>query len=488
MLEPRTDAQPTPLGTRIGGFLLQERLGIGGMAEVFLAARAGPERTEFAALKRLLPHLTFDAEFVRMFLAEVKLTAELDHPGIARVLEYGTGEGGHFLAMEYVHGHDVRDVLGAVSDRGADLAFALGVVADLADALHYAHELRAPDGSARGLVHRDVSPSNVRICSDGAVKLIDFGIAHVSGQTHVTRAGTLKGKVGYMSPEQCRAERVDRRTDIFALGVMLYELTTGRRAFYGPSDLVTLARIIQGQYTSPQAAKPELPTEIAALIVRMLSTNPNKRPSSAAEVSSALRTFAARHGLALDAQSRAENLRWLFGESTAPNLPASTPTLHASQPKTQLAPAPAVATKPAAKPEEKPARGRAPLILAFTALVLAVGLGGYFAGQRATTDAPVRAAAPAEDVAIAALPIEPEPQPEPAPAAEPEPEPQPQLQPASADEPEPEPEPVIEVEEPEAPRPRKRPPKSARKAIPSTTTPSGPTIDPDSLLAPSLRQ
>ena len=269
-----------PIGTRLGGFTLQRRLGAGGMAEVFLAVRAGSEETEFAAVKRLLPHLTFDAEFVRMFLAEVKLTAELKHPAIARVLEYGTGEGGHFLAMEYVHGHDVRELLGAVSDEGCPLNVALGIVADLADALHYAHEFRSSDGKVTGLIHRDVSPSNVRIDHTGAVRLLDFGIARATGLTQVTRAGEFKGKVGYMSPEQCRAESVDRRSDIFALGVLLYELMLGRRAFYGKSDLEVMAKVVQGLYETPRQVRADVPAELEALVVRMLNPSPDARPTT----------------------------------------------------------------------------------------------------------------------------------------------------------------------------------------------------------------
>ncbi|MCR9162531.1 MAG: serine/threonine protein kinase [Nannocystaceae bacterium] len=477
MTAPLTDRPASPLGTRIGGFLLQERLGAGGMAEVFLAARAGPERTELAALKRLLPHLTFDAEFVRMFLAEVKLTSELDHPGIAKVLEYGTGEGGHFLAMEYVHGHDVRAVLAKVSDRGAELGFALGVIADLADALHYAHEFRSSDGRVQGLVHRDVSPSNVRIATDGSVKLIDFGIAHVAGHTRMTKAGTVKGKVGYMSPEQCRAEAVDRRTDVFALGVMLYELTTGRRAFFGSTDLETLARIIQGQYASPQAVKPELPTEIAALIVRMLESRPSKRPSTTAAVSEALRGFAARAGLQIDAASRARDLQALFGDPSEPALPLSAPTLHNASAKTRIAPAPV-----RVEPEPERSSRWAPALL-LGLLVAAVGAGGYVAGQQTSdVDAP-----PSQPRPTAATTPEPAAS---AQAAVPTRErlaaPPPERTEVEAPPAEDDPVEVIEVEDPEPSTPRRRPSKARRPV--DAEKPPGPSIDPDSLLAPSLRQ
>lgn len=461
-----------PLGTRLGGFSLQRRLGVGGMAEVFLAIRAGPDGTQFAAVKRLLPHLTFDVEFVRMFLAEVTLTAALEHPAIARVLDYGTGEGGHFLAMEYVHGHDVRELLGAVSNKGCPLHVAVGIVAELADALQYAHEFRSPNGKVTGLIHRDVSPSNVRIEHTGAVKLLDFGIARATGLTQVTRAGQLKGKVGYMSPEQCRAETVDRRTDIFALGVLLYELLLGRRAFYGNSDLEVLARVVKGSYDKPRDVHSDIPEALEALVTRMLAPAASDRPSTAATVATTLREFACQEKLDLSQKARASFLSALLGARPYPDLPPAAPTLHSSIPLASMVPL-------------NPARGRWIAASVGAAIVLAAVAGaGFLAGRQASTESsPVpRSTAPAD-----AAPEARQTQSDPSSAAA---EPIDEIEPASEADSETEPE-VIETSQdapiPDAATPRVRRPKRHRRPM-AAPQPAEPGMDPNALLAPSLRE
>lgn len=454
-----------PLGTRLGGFSLQRRLGAGGMAEVFLAVRAGPEGTEYAAVKRLLPHLTFDVEFVRMFLAEVRFTSALQHPAIARVLEFGTGEGGHFLAMEYVHGHDVRELLAAVSDEGCPLHVAVGIVAELADALEYAHEFRSPDGKVTGLIHRDVSPSNVRIEHTGAIKLLDFGIARATGLTQVTRAGQLKGKVGYMSPEQCRAESVDRRTDIFALGVLLYELLLGQRAFYGNSDLEVLGRVVQGSYDEPRKVRPDLPQPLEALVVRMLSPSANDRPAAAAEVAATLRTFAAQNDLDLSLGARATFLGALLEARPYPNLPAAPPTLHSSASL-------AVAT---ADPVAPARRNWVVGALGAVAVLITVAGAGFLAGRQTSTEFEP---SPRSTASVDA-----------APQADPRPTTPAVARAEPTEQPEPEPDFIEFVDDapaPETAAPQPRKPKRRRRRA-TAPQPAEPGMDPNALLAPSLR-
>jgi serine/threonine protein kinase len=218
-----------PAGTRVGRYTIVDRIGAGGMAELFLARQDGPRGfAKPIALKLLHAHIGEDPEFVAMFEREARVAAALVHPHVVQVLDIGVAEDEHFLALEFVHGRDLRRIL--VAQRGPlPLGPALRVVTDVAKALHYVHTRCDPHGRPLDLVHRDVSPANVLVGFAGSVKLADFGIAKAADQTAHTRTGTLKGKFGYMAPEQCLQQGVDARSDLFALGVVLYEATTGRR-------------------------------------------------------------------------------------------------------------------------------------------------------------------------------------------------------------------------------------------------------------------
>jgi eukaryotic-like serine/threonine-protein kinase len=414
------DVHASVVGKRFGAYVAVRPLAAGGMAELYLAARNAPggRGVELGAIKRLLPHLSWDPEFVRMFLAEVRIVAGLVHPNIVRVVDYGTGDGGHYFAMEYVHGETLRSVLRDSARRPPPLPFAVGVVAELADGLHYAHEFVSNDGSVAGLVHRDVSPSNVMIAHSGAVKLLDFGIARISGATSHTRAGMVKGKVGYMSPEQCRGDRIDRRTDVFGLGILLYELSVGRRAFWAENDFAVVGKILCGEITTPSSIVPAYPPALEAIVRRALQVDPDDRYATTHEMAEDLRQVAISSGLDLHVHARATFMRALFGDVPWPRVDQAV-----------------VNAKP-------PARSRAPVrAAAIAGLVVAVGIGGYAAGYRTTTETeitpteapdppPVREAAvatppppdtiasgdpiPALDEPIADTPtIEPPPSPEP---------------------------------------------------------------------------
>lgn len=311
------------LGRRFGEFVTIERLGAGGMAEVYLAARPRAGTVELAALKHLHPHLAWELDFVRMFLEEVEISVNLHHPNIAGVFDYGTGEGGHYLAMEYVHGANLRTILRELDERQSSLDFAVGIVVELAAALHYAHQWRSPDLRVQGLVHRDITPSNVMIGYDGRVKLLDFGIARAQGRTQYTRAGTIKGNVGYMSPEQCRGDSIDRRSDVFGLGVLLYELSTQRRAFFADNEFAAMGRILAADYESPLAVVPEYPAELAQILGRCLAVDPDDRFADAAAVQAALEQFAASHGLDLGIEGRRACMRALFGDVPPPHVGAA---------------------------------------------------------------------------------------------------------------------------------------------------------------------
>ncbi|HEY8209197.1 MAG TPA: protein kinase [Myxococcaceae bacterium] len=267
--------------TRLGKYELVQRLAMGGMAEVFLARfewARGLEKT--VVVKRILPHLAQDAAFREMFFGEAQLAAQLNHPGIAQIIEFGESEGTYFLAMEYVDGPSLRALEKAVRARGERIPFAHGarIAASCCEALAHAHELiDAATGQSLHLVHRDVSPDNILIARNGAVKVVDFGIAKAASQTHHTQAGMVKGKVAYMSPEQVRAESLDRRSDVYALGVVLYEMISGGRPFEGPNDLTLMTAKVNGTMVPLRTRCPDVPEALEAIVNRALQRSRDDR-------------------------------------------------------------------------------------------------------------------------------------------------------------------------------------------------------------------
>ena len=308
-------------GDRIGRYECVAPLAMGGMAEVYLARHRGAAGFEKrVVIKRVLPHLAVDTDFVDMFLKEARLAAALDHPSIAQVIDFGHDGSDYYMVLEYVQGHDLRAVLKeAVRREGAlPLSMALGIAVEATAALHHAHQQRDDQGHLLGIVHRDVSPSNILLAHTGAVKVIDFGIARAIGISRTTRAGVVKGKAGYMSPEQCRDEPVDRRTDVFGLGIVLYEMTTGYRLFHASSDFAAMNKIAEGRFAPPREAVPDYPPELEAIVLRCLATHPDDRFESCDALRTALEGFAVEQRLVLSAAARAEVLeRWL-GPATPP--------------------------------------------------------------------------------------------------------------------------------------------------------------------------
>ena len=291
------------------------------MAELYLGRAHGIHGFEkLVVLKLVLPYLAEDRDFVEMFLHEARLAATLDHPNIVHVTDIGEVGGEPFFVMEYVHGQDVRAIMRASmrADKPLPLACALTIVMGVASGLHYVHERRGSDGRFLGLVHRDVSPANVVVSYDGGVKLVDFGIAKATEQHQSTRSGVLKGKVNYMAPEQCHGVAVDRRTDVFALGILLYETTTGRRLFAGDSDFYVMSRIVRGLFARPSEVDPDYPPELEAIILRALSTDPADRHATAQELLADIEGFAHDHRLRLSGLGVAEYLRDLFGDHPHP--------------------------------------------------------------------------------------------------------------------------------------------------------------------------
>ncbi len=217
-------------GEQFGKYLLVGDLATGGMAQIFLAVHQGLEGfNRVVALKRVLPELTDKSELVQMFLDEARLAARLEHPNIVRTYEFGAEANLYYLVMEYLAGEDLNAVLGCAlrSHQPLSISFIVKVVSRICAGLHFAHELSDSMGRPLGLVHRDVTPSNIVVTYFGEVKLIDFGVAKAASNVVQTRAGMLKGKISYMSPEQLRARGIDRRSDVFSTGIVLWEMLTG---------------------------------------------------------------------------------------------------------------------------------------------------------------------------------------------------------------------------------------------------------------------
>ena len=229
-----------------GEYVLLERVAMGGMAEVFRAKRKGVEGFEkIVAVKRILPHLSNNADFVEMFIAEAKIVASLTHPNIAQIFDLGKIDASYYIAMEFVEGRDLRTILSRAGDRDTHLGIALAAIiaAKVGAALEYAHRHRDEQGKELQIVHRDVSPQNILVSSEGEVKLVDFGIARAATKASHTDSGSLRGKLLYMSPEQAWGKRLDRRSDIFSLGAVFYEVLTGHPLFSGNSEMSVLERV-----------------------------------------------------------------------------------------------------------------------------------------------------------------------------------------------------------------------------------------------------
>ena len=301
-------------GTRLDRYTLIRRLAMGGMAELYLAQQTGAAGfSKIVALKRIHPHLSQNETFTGMFLSEARLASDLNHPNLAHVLDFGECNGEHYLTMEYVHG---ANLLQALTRARAPLPMeaALQVVIDVARGLHELHEHRSTDGRPLGMVHRDVSPANVLLAYDGSVKLTDFGIAKAMELTSATRTGTFKGKLGHSSPEQARGEQLDRRSDVFCLGILLYEVTTGARAFSGPNEFAVLGKVASAKYDPPETVVDDYPRELGDLVRGALAASVENRPATAAEFAENVAGFARDQGIAVGPGPVATLLRDLFGE------------------------------------------------------------------------------------------------------------------------------------------------------------------------------
>ncbi|WP_224245151.1 protein kinase domain-containing protein [Hyalangium gracile] len=281
-----------------GKYQLLKRLAMGGMAQIYLARRKAPEASdELVVIKRILPHLAENVEFIRMFLDEAKIAARLAHPNIVAIHDLGAQDDSFFLAMEYIHGEDVRRMWKRAASQGLEVPVPLAVriIIEACAGLDYAHKKTDPSGKPLGIVHRDVSPQNILVSFEGVVKVVDFGIAKAADQATVTRSGVLKGKYSYMSPEQAAGKRVDCRSDVFALGVVLYELVTNTRLFKRSSDMQTLSAVAECHVIPPSQANPRVPADLDPIILKALAREPDARYSEALQLQLALEQWLIAH-------------------------------------------------------------------------------------------------------------------------------------------------------------------------------------------------
>jgi len=281
-------------GSSLGHYELLTRLGRGGMASVWVAREKAPisGKQRLVAVKAMLPELARHSDFRAMFLGEGQIVRSIDHPNVVKVHEVSEDRGILYMAMEWVEGDSLRALIKEAKRRRAIPAeMAVKIIADTAAGLHAAHELRGWDGELRNIVHCDISPHNILVGLDGQAKLVDFGVANATAHTELEGGDKIKGKFGYMSPEQANAGKVDRRSDVFALGIVLYELTTGERLFRGENAAHTLELVRSARIPAPQEVYAKYPERLAVIVKRALSRNVNDRFQTAAEFRDALEHY-----------------------------------------------------------------------------------------------------------------------------------------------------------------------------------------------------
>jgi serine/threonine-protein kinase len=303
-------------GEQVGDYQIVAQLKAGGMATLFLGRRRGASGfAKHVAIKVVHPHLAGDPAFVRMFVDEALLSARIQHPNVVHVEELRQNDGNYFLVMEYVHGCSLSQLVRTLGRKNRRLApdIAVQIAARVADGLHAAHETRDPDGKPAGVVHRDVSPQNVLLAWQGHVKLIDFGVAKAHGRAQHTLGSSLKGKIRYMSPEQAHGRAVDRRTDVYALGLVLWEMLTMRRAFDAPNDLALLDQVRRPEIPAPSTFGPEISPALDAVVMRALATDPAKRWQTAQEMRRKMAEVMP-HAVARDDSHLAELLRAVMAD------------------------------------------------------------------------------------------------------------------------------------------------------------------------------
>ncbi|MDH3773916.1 MAG: protein kinase, partial [Deltaproteobacteria bacterium] len=304
---------------RFGKYLILDKIATGGMAELFRAKITSVEGFEkLVAIKKILPNLTQDSNLVNMFIDEAKLAAMLTHQNIVQIYDLGSMEGVYFIAMEYIHGKDLRVLSNKSKEKGLPLPleYALYITSRICSGLDYSHNLKDFQGNPLKLIHRDISPQNILVTYEGEVKIVDFGIAKVARKTADTREGLIKGKVAYMSPEQAAGKTIDHRSDIFSAGILLYEMITGVRMFEG-ADLNVLDRVRKADFQTAETVVSDLSAEVSEILRRALAKTPNRRYKSCvamlADLEECLSSFTVRPR----AEGLSHYMKALFAEEIA---------------------------------------------------------------------------------------------------------------------------------------------------------------------------
>jgi serine/threonine protein kinase len=336
-----------------GSYQLIAKLATGGMAEIFLARPTGSNDRDVMVLKRILPHLAEDEHFVTMFRDEAELASQLIHKNVCRVQAFGEFGGTWFISMEYLHGVPLSRMMTRLSKAGKMLDFRVvaGIIVQACEGLHAAHEVRGPDGQLMNVVHRDVSPPNIMVCADGMVKLLDFGIAKARGANSRTRTGTVKGKNAYMSPEQILGRGLDRRSDVFALAVVMYEMLAIRRLFHRDSDFLTFKAITEEPIPDIRERRPDLPPGMRAALLQAMARDPSGRFDTAQAFGNALRNAVATLGGPATPHDLSRLLASDFGEEMA----SRDEILKAADEPAPIVARPARSTQPPPLPTVRPA-------------------------------------------------------------------------------------------------------------------------------------
>lgn len=309
--EPGILPKPVPFGK----YYLLERINVGGMAEVYKAKAFGVEGFErLLAVKKILSSIAEDESFINMFIDEAKIAGQLNHPNIAQIFDLGKVDGSYFIAMEYISGKDVKTIFERARRIGekVDIPRVCYIIMKVCEGLAYAHEKNDSQGNPLNIVHRDISPQNVLISYEGEVKVIDFGIAKATGKQSQTQVGILKGKFSYMSPEQVRGLHVDHRSDIFSLGILLYEMLTLERLFLGESDFDTLEKIRKVEMSPPSLYNPHIPKELEDIVLKALAKSPDDRYQSAHDLAEALERFMRNQGYYFTNKDLASSMKAAF--------------------------------------------------------------------------------------------------------------------------------------------------------------------------------
>lgn len=426
------DEEPAD-GVKFGQYVLVEKIATGGMAEVWKARMRGVEGFQkIVAIKKILPHLSDNQDFIEMFVDEAKLAAQLNHNNIIHIYDLGKIQSSYYIAMEYIDGYDLKTILRRGEDRGNPMTveLALFIASKLASALDYAHRKKDFEEKEMGLVHRDVSPQNVLVSQEGDIKLCDFGIAKAASKASHTQAGALKGKLQYMSPEQAWGRTIDRRSDIFALATVLFEMLTNRKLFTGDNELSILEQVREARVQPPSLYNDEVTPDVDKVVIKALQKDPANRYQTAGEMARDLDAIlysfrptptSADLAIYMHRLSSAEPEPFDSAATMidtplpaiAPPPPAPAPVFAAAAaPATVAAPMPVAAAAAAstdyAAAYEEPKSGKSPVMLIAIVLLVvgALAAGGYYMMTRGKSATPATASATtAAPVPAAAAPV-----------------------------------------------------------------------------------